>query len=94
VTWDEPDGTCVDCGAETEQDHHWRCPSCYRKHQGWDTRGDEPDEPRRDRRPPAGTPPESFVAGLADVRRQLADLVVVVAGLERRLRDLERRRAA
>jgi hypothetical protein len=53
-----PDGSCVDCGEPTEEEHHWRCPDCFAREQGW----------TRPARPTPDTPPRSFVVGLADLR--------------------------
>jgi hypothetical protein len=104
----EPDGYCEDCGQDLDEDPggehdptHRRCWACWRKDQGL------PEQPWRQPRPAPGTPPTSFVVGLAQVRREL-DLVVqqvatltdVVARLAERVRELEleleleRRRAA
>src|SRR5262249_30330505 len=75
-----PDGYCVDCGAETEQEHHWRCRKCFAEQQGWTVR-DEDEAPagalahqRADR--------EGIFASRALER--IADLEARVAELERR----------
>ena len=87
------DGSCQECGAETAEEWHAVCPDCFAEQQGWRTTdsrtfletdsGASPDpQPWREPRPPAGTPPESFVVALSDVRRELAEL-------RRRLERLE-----
>jgi hypothetical protein len=88
MSYDEygaPDGSCVDCGEPTEEDHHWRCADCFREQQGWG----------RPARPEPGTPPQSFVAGLAEVRERLAVLEQAAEGafdaLGQRVAALERR---
>lgn len=58
------DGTCQECGEETAEEWHVYCADCYAREQGWS----------RPARPKPGTPPESFVAGLAEVRAGLAEV--------------------
>jgi hypothetical protein len=81
--YDPPDGTCESCGVDLDADpdgdhdkHHRQCWSCWRGDRA------EPDEDWHEPRPPAGTPPESFIVALAGVRRELDEL-------RRRLERLE-----
>jgi hypothetical protein len=62
--YDEPDGTCVECGEPTEEEHHRYCMDCYREQQGWAPRA----------RLAASAPPASFVEGLANVRQRMLEL--------------------
>ena len=74
-----PDGECVDCGAATEADYHWRCKPCYAIEQGWTPRGDA-DDPGELRKQHVERQSTSLLA-----------LVERVAELERRATASERR---
>jgi len=43
------DGTCQNCGADTDEPHHLYCGPCYRIEQGWDEPPDEKLEEDLDR---------------------------------------------
>jgi hypothetical protein len=76
MSWDDYSDrgeSCADCGDEVEAAHHAYCPACYRKQMGWD-QTDEPEPDWHEPGPPAGTPPESFIVALTDVRRELEEL--------------------
>jgi hypothetical protein len=92
-SYEEPDGTCHNCGKSLDDDgdhddHHVLCWKCWREGNGI------PDQPWRKPRPEPGTPPASFVEGIADVRDQLHALITVVQVLAERVDRLERRSAA
>jgi hypothetical protein len=103
--YDEPDGTCHDCGvdlgADPDGDHddsHRQCWACWRgewRFPDTDSGGSHGPEPWRERRPAPGTPPKSVVVGLAALRAQVATLEEAALGafadVERRLDVLERR---
>ena len=71
MSWEDRDGVgrggdCAECGEPVEQAHHALCMACFREQQGW--------RPRPEDRPPAGSRPESFVAAVVELRRELGEL--------------------
>jgi hypothetical protein len=95
--YDEPDGTCEECGIDLDDDadgdhdeHHRRCWSCWP--------GDQ-DNPQkwRESRPAAGKPSESVIVGLVELRRQLRaleDRIQEIEGVLDRLAQTRSRKAA
>ena len=90
----ERGGSCAECGEPVEEDHHAYCPDCFAAEQGW----------KRPARPEPGTPPPSFVVGLAELRETVetnyvtstvreAKLQVALERLEQRVEALERQLA-
>jgi NMD protein affecting ribosome stability and mRNA decay len=79
------DGTCQECGAETDQEWHALCMDCWREEHGH----------TRPARPEPGEPPRSFVEGLAQVREHVRALEDATAStfdsVEARLAALEAR---
>ena len=74
--WDEGverGGACASCGERVEQKHWTLCSSCFAARNGW----------RRPARPEPGAEPPSFIAGLSELREQVAALAARVAQLER-----------
>lgn len=83
--YDEPDGTCEDCGLDLSadpggdhDDNHRQCWKCWRKAQGF------PEQPWRRPQPAPDEPPVSFVEGLSRVREELRAVQARVARLEQR----------
>ena len=70
------DGSCHNCGADTEEEHHALCTDCWREEQGYGPRRSTPS-------PFAGDAPSrsmdfqrgyrsGYIAGLADARGRVA----------------------
>jgi hypothetical protein len=102
MSWEEPDGSCEDCGLDLDQDPrgdhedwHRYCWECWNG-------GDDEDDYRREERLPPGTVNQTALGAVIDLRRDLEDLCRRVENLERIAVDLaklaklerDRRRAA
>lgn len=86
------DGSCQECGAETDEEWHLYCRACYRRQQGWD----DYDETDRGRdvytgRLPAWSPPPAFPG---DERWKVAYHRGYHAGYEQGVHDERERRGA
>lgn len=67
------DGSCVECGAETEQEWHEFCPGCYAEQQGWSRPDREALAEQADRRE---------VESIARLAARLGELEIRVRRLE------------
>lgn len=68
------DGSCQECGADTEEEWHAHCADCYAEQNGWR---------RPDRAALRWQHEDRQQATLADVVARLAELEVKVSRLER-----------